>query len=207
MKEKCIFCKISNGADEEYNRHVLDTENFFVIAGRGQFCKGYLLICPRRHVYNLGCLSEKEWKELSRVKQILKNKIKQTFGVMPVFFEHGDLDEQNRGGSCIDHAHLHVVPLELKQIPEFLKKFDLYRYNNSDLAKVNLDREKAYFYIETSTGEVAIIYSQFLPCQFGRQLLVKEFGLDIDWDWRKKEDREEMLETIKLYSDIAKKGA
>lgn len=47
MTEDCIFCEIEDGnrVKDDYNRHIIDTQHFFVVAGRGQICDGYMIIC------------------------------------------------------------------------------------------------------------------------------------------------------------------
>lgn len=200
--DECIFCKIGEKPELESDKHILDTANFFVIAGRGQFCEGYQIICARKHRCNFGELTNHEYDEVCIIKKKLEEKIRRIYNCSPVFFEHGDLDLYHRGGSSISHAHLHVVPLEVNYIPDYLLKIGGKVFEDDVSARCYLKHHKPYFYFQNSAGEICIVNSSILPCQFGRQLLVNELALNVDWDWRKATDFKRMIETIKLFRGV-----
>lgn len=198
MTEDCIFCEIEDGnrVKGDYNRHIIDTQHFFVVAGRGQICDGYMIICARKHLFNMSLLEEEEWAELMRLKSRIRRMVKEIYGCDPLFFEHGDADCTNRGGSCISHAHIHVVPLTLKKVPQMLHKFSLFYFDSPDEWKHFAVLHSPYFTLELSDGKIIMIHETNLPCQFGRQLLVTELGLPVEWDWRKGLDAGRMRRTI-----------
>lgn len=201
MMEECIFCSINERTDslEDHNTHIMDTPHFYVVAGRGQICEGYIIICARKHIFNMALLRQEEWMELRLLKKDIVKMVKEIYHCNPVFFEHGDADCQNRGGSCISHAHIHVVPLTLTKAPEMLYKFHLYHFEEADEWKNFASTHSPYFYLELSNGHIYMLNEANLPCQFGRQLLVKEMELPVNWDWRAVSDEGKMKETIAQY--------
>lgn len=207
MTEDCIFCEIEDGdkIKEEYNRHIIDTQHFFVVAGRGQICDGYMIICARRHLFNMSLLEEKEWADLLQLKCRIRQMAKKIYGCDPLFFEHGDADCTNRGGSCISHAHIHVVPLSLVKVPQMLCKFSAFYFDSADEWKCFASLHSPYFTLELSDGKIIMIHETNLPCQFGRQLLVTEMNLSVEWDWRRVLDVDKMKKTIAECSDQREK--
>lgn len=198
MTKKCVFCEIegSNHIEDVYNSHIIDTPNFYVVAGRGQICEGYMIICARQHIFNMSLLGGEEWEELLKLKKRIVQLVKAIYKCTPLFFEHGDADCNNRGGSCISHAHIHVVPLTLLKVPEMLHKFRLYHFRSIYKWKDYAVKHSPYFYLELSNGQITMIQERNLPCQFGRQLLVSEMALPVNWDWRNTLDEDKMMRTI-----------
>jgi Diadenosine tetraphosphate (Ap4A) hydrolase and other HIT family hydrolases len=198
MSNECIFCEIENSTQiqNDYNTHIIDTPHFYVVAGRGQICEGYMIICARQHIYNMSLLSKEKWEELLYLKKKISKMTEAIYKCRPLFFEHGDADCHNRGGSCISHAHIHVVPLALAKEPEMLHKFPLYCFDDPNKWKDFAISHSPYFYLELANGKIFMINETNLPCQFGRQLLVLELKLPVNWDWRSTTDEDKMRETI-----------
>lgn len=100
--ETCIFCKIVN-ADvndiPEYDRPFIYNEYFFAIPALGQFIEGYILICPRKHIKNLGLLNSEESQYYNEIKQQIHDLLLEEYDRPPVFFEHGSASYNMRGGA------------------------------------------------------------------------------------------------------------
>lgn len=203
MNSACILCNICcNEQNLEYDKHIIDTENFFVLAAMGQMCEGYLLICCREHINNMTLLNPAQWDELKMLKERIRRLVFNTYKHQAVMFEHGDASNTIKGGSCITHAHIHVVPVSINSHPEFLNQFELEFFSEYDDFK-NAYRGKApYFYLELSNRQIIAFQEYGLPCQFGRQLIHKESGLKEHWDWRINPTKEKMLLTIAKYNEV-----
>ncbi len=199
----CVFCDINSPNSDistlSHNRRILDVPSFYAVAARGQLCRGYSLICSKRHLHNMALHTDQQWEELSEVKNRFRSAASALYGCQPLFFEHGDACNGTRGGSCISHAHLHVVPLPLYSAPSMLIKHNAIHFSDEFTAHQYLRENSPYFYLELSNKEIYVLNSDFLPCQFGRQLVCYEFGLLSHWDWRKKLDSEQMIQTIEDY--------
>lgn len=199
----CVFCEIGTPNSElsllPHNEHIIDTNSFYAIAGRGQICNGYAIICTRKHMYNTSLLEEKQLQELSTLKKVFRALSFNLYGCQPVFFEHGDANDCTRGGSCISHAHLHVLPMPLYRVPQILLNNSAVHFSDEVSAYRYMKKNSPYFLLELSNENIYVLKSRFLPCQFGRQLLCKELNLDSNWDWRTELDGDKMIHTINDY--------
>jgi len=103
-------CELGAIVDEDPSRVVWETENFFVAPTIGPIgIDGYVLVISKEHNRGVGDIDEEDRKELETVLARTKAVVSETYGT-PFVFEHGPRVCQYRGGSCLDHAHLHVVP-------------------------------------------------------------------------------------------------
>jgi len=198
----CVFCEIASGfSNNSCDLPILTTPSFFVIAGRGQICSGYLIICSKDHKANMATGSGNKWAELSVLKSLLRILVAEIYVCEPWFFEHGDYSCDKTAGSCIKHAHIHMLPLPLNRLPQFMLKFELTSFIDgcSIESKNKLKSMAPYFYLELSDKRSFAVNAEGFPCQFGRQLAVREFGLEASWDWRNAKDSVEMENCIARY--------
>ena len=200
IEDNCKFCDIvSRKNTETYNSPIIETTSFIVIAGMGQICDGYLNICAKRHVVNLACLGDDESFELKQLKNSVSALAFSAYKIFPWFFEHGDATEWIKGGGCISHAHMHVIPLPLTSLPRFLHKFDMIDLSHNTNYKNQLRTMAPYFFIELADGSKYATTQIGLPCQFGRQLVINEYGIKKKWDWRIYPTIDEMHVCIERY--------
>ena len=131
-----LGAQISRDSDVLYR-----TDNFSVTPALGQIgIEGYLLVCSNEHYIGIGDMADEFDIELEEVLAKTKNVIKNNYSVPLVVFEHGPRCGSNTGGSCIDHAHLHIVPtradllnfmkedgLKLEALASFSKLREIYQ--------------------------------------------------------------------------------
>src|SRR5262245_54753171 len=103
--------------DSPPSRLIFETANFSVISGLGQLVEGYTLIVTKRHFLSMAHLPLYLYEELNYVYNLVKRAIEEKY-VPPIVFEHGPMKQQIRGidfsgggGSCLEHAHLHFMPI------------------------------------------------------------------------------------------------
>lgn len=195
---ECVLCKMQALCDEPWDMPILTTNSFFVIAGKGQLCKGYLIICSKAHLENMSFLSDDQWSELMELKEFLDAVCLKLFGNNPWYFEHGGIREE-QGGNCINHAHMHLITKPLNSIPKYLMK------DKTPIIQIqsreHLESLSPYFYFEFLHKKyVAQIES--IPCQLGRKIIVDHYELNENWDWRVATDTLNMIKCRELYLDF-----
>jgi diadenosine tetraphosphate (Ap4A) HIT family hydrolase len=119
----CSFCAEVAGSGVDNLFHELlgpevgcsylvdETAQFVVVPSVGALVAGYCLILPRRHVSSFGHLDAAAHGELSALIDRARDRLRTAFGGEVVVYEHGAMSPALPGGSCADHAHLHVVPV------------------------------------------------------------------------------------------------
>ena len=136
---------------------------------------GYLLVCPRRHVLSTASLTSDERLDLWACVRTAAEAIFPEFGPQTVF-EHGSCANS---GSCIEHAHLHVIPstrafeLRLEQSLPWTRLKDL-----EDLEEL---AGHEYVLMQNRRGKF-VLPNPGVPSQWIRRMLGNHLGSS-DWDW------------------------
>jgi ATP adenylyltransferase len=207
--EDCIFCKIAysdNVKLPEYDQKIITTGDFFVIPALGQFTEGYVLIFPKAHFLNLGTMNSTLFKRFLAVKEQVSNLLFEEYGFKPVFFEHGPGCAGSRGGSCVDHAHLHALPNKknLTSPPSRVSEhLDGGRIDDMRTVIEYAKTGKSYFFLEYP-GTMFLYDALPIPCQYGRQIFARELGVIDKWDWRRYPYFKETIETGRRLRDRLK---
>ena len=107
--EGCVFCYISQHADEDEALHVLHRdEHCFVVMNRYPYTPGHFMIIPHLHTDKLEELPSETWLHMSALAQKGVRLLKEGFGA------HGVNIGMNLGASAgagiAEHIHLHLVP-------------------------------------------------------------------------------------------------
>jgi hypothetical protein len=104
-----------------------------------------------------------------------------------IIFEHGPIQERSLVGCGVDHAHIHIVPvnLMLPQINEFCDfsvQWD--KVDSIHSASIYTDENKAYLYFQDSNRNSYIGTSEKIPSQFFRRIIAKMIGKPEMFDWK-----------------------
>ena len=180
------------------SRIVISTENFVVMPTVGCFVEGYLLIVTKKHYYSFAEVPPEMMEELekliARVKEVLRN----LYGQEVVCFEHGGAACSISMGSCIDHAHFHLLPYS-GSLTEEIKPFALNGKRIEDLS--NLRQYGAsntpYLFWQDTDDSMNVVDSGFVPSQFFRRVIAAHYDIPNKWDWRQYPFIDNMEKTIK----------
>ena len=177
-------------------RLLYETDDFAVIVGLGQIVEGYLLILPKRHYFSMAFLSEELLQKLEELKIDTRKKMKSVYGDV-VFFEHGATSGSNGAGRCVDHAHLHVLPLQINienKLANDLNGEEMMSYSNG--LRLRAENDQPYLYYENQHGKKFIFDVYNLKSQYLRKVIALELGLKERWDWGVWWGEKEMLNTL-----------
>jgi ATP adenylyltransferase len=127
----CVFCDEATGAiaaDESLLVVLGDTA--LALLNKYPYSSGHLMVAPRRHVGELGKLTDEEALEVHRLAVAAIDTLNRVYG--PGGFNLGWNLGQTAGAGIADHVHQHVVPrwsgdtnfmpvlADVKVIPEHL---------------------------------------------------------------------------------------
>ena len=205
---KCFFCgngrfsvnkKIGlNGA----NWVVYEDENVFVTPDVSPVLKGHFLIVSKEHINSFGNGNKEVFLSLQKAKEILVEKV---YGQEQVlFFEHGAVISHMAGG-CIDHAHLHAIPLEKAiDVDAYIDKYKLL-----ETPKLKMTYETVHRFAEEGRPYIAYGYNKNnmwirsanrLPTQFFRLLVSDYYPGEYNWKIACKSEHSKELfkETMEL---------
>jgi diadenosine tetraphosphate (Ap4A) HIT family hydrolase len=195
----CLFCSIqeipnpSNPEDEIID----ESENFYAKAALGHFVFGYTLIISKEHYPSFAYVPEELFPELEAFRDYVLGKLhdicQRTISIM----EHGAMSRCQRGGSCIDHAHLHLVPLAADLYPKLRERFSFAELKSIRDVRRFKDTQSSYLYYQREGFRShGAKLSQDVPSQTLRRIACEALGTPELWDWRDKPLRD-VLERFK----------
>jgi len=129
---------------------------------------------------------------LERVKKVLQSVYSKSF-----FFEHGDVCHEKKAGSCIDHAHIHAIPVESSILKHLSHSFSPYEIKAFVDIKKQYRKKTPYFFLEQPGGRRYVFeITRQVPSQFVRRFIAQEMGIYDHWDWSVFPEFENIKKTI-----------
>lgn len=169
---------------EPYSRLIFRTSVVDVLAGLGSMIPGYVLLLPRRHVRSMGELTVPEITHVFDVAWRMRDRIAEVFGGEVVLIEHGSSGPyRSASGACIDHAHIHLFPLNPGTDPgQFMIPNSHPVYGITELSAIAQLGKNYYFCaFDRFTGYVAV--EPRLKSQQARRIWAEALGMRDEWDW------------------------
>jgi len=199
----CVFCNINKiRNDSEFDEILHETSNFVIIPSKGCFITGYILIISKRHVNSMLLLNQEEKNELLNLIEMIQMKLKKDFDFFPLLFEHGDsLIHSDFSANSVYHAHVHLVPYQLKDNTFFekikmveMKSLDFYMAQSGEMPYLMFinNQQKVFFKYLTEKTE----------SQLFRKMIATDANLNDLWNWREYDFLQNLLNTKKIYKRI-----
>lgn len=200
----CFLCRASTGATDIpwVDRPLwLDPRFGVVVPGLGGLSAGYLLLAPLEHHTSLGMATSRHRADergfpyfVDDVLSFLEARLGRL-----TFWEHGGTDNPNtRRSACVEHAHLHIVPGQLKlPLPP-----DHVGYSGIDEALTVLANRSG------ETDSYLLMGYTSGPCFVGRDVRISQYyrrewarllGRVDNWDYLLAEDPALTKETIEWF--------
>lgn len=207
--ESCRFCDLITNhvlADKQkltpiYDTIIYETSNFFVTPALGSLVPGYIMIISRKHIPSMAYVSENEMDELLGIVKHFRDLITKKFNVSPILFEHGSaIDCFNKAANSIDHAHLHIVPINMKKESEIIQNSHAFKIPCFEA--VTSFRDEPYFLYINENNQHYLSHDIVLPSQYMRKWIAKEIGNSLEWDWRQFEFTNNVMETVSKMNDV-----
>ncbi len=167
------------------SRIIWETENFIVTPTIGSLVEGYVIIVTKKHYLSMGHIPSKNYEEFHWVVSEVQTTLQSVYQNSCVLFEHGPCSNSNTGGSCVNHAHLHIVPLGF----DLIRHIKLRNYESDDYplsARCLLELGKPYIYLQQNIGNKknsVLADATNLPSQYFRRIIAEQIGKPDEWDW------------------------
>jgi diadenosine tetraphosphate (Ap4A) HIT family hydrolase len=162
---------------------ILETEHFLLLPDISPIVQGHILLISKDHLSCFAQLPICMLKEFRDVRDQAVSLIAATYSE-PLLFEHGSSTDTRYSGVCVQHAHIHVIPVRApveEWLEEFgeLVPFDLFTsYNRHDLPE-------DYLWYRNQIGSEYLVskFSDPVPCQFIRRALARHLAISA-WNWK-----------------------
>jgi diadenosine tetraphosphate (Ap4A) HIT family hydrolase len=209
IDKKCCFCReihektIDQKIVDNYevrNRIIFEDEIFVILPTVSPLVKNHLLVLPKGHLNTMKQLSGHE-------KDILFTLVKKI--LMPLdcdyfIFEHGAFP--GNGNTCgVDHAHLHVLPLQKEISNKAIKRLlEQFLVENTMPFNEILDNniEAPYLLFANDVEHVYCAVNSEFPSQTIRKILGDILNI-ANPDWKEYTNPKYFIETIREAQRIA----
>jgi ATP adenylyltransferase len=181
------------------SRVLSEGRHWLLVPTIGPLAPGHLMLVPRSHYYSVLSCPEEVLHEGRALLEECASKLRAIYGRDVVVFEHGATPGQEKVcGSCIEHAHLHVVPGPSSFVSAALGAFDGWR-SGASLAELRSEVTSHPYMLVGQLSRGAFYARRCLepvPSQILRRILARELGDDDKWDWRRQANEAVFVRTI-----------
>lgn len=164
-----------------------ETDDFVVIPGVGSVCDGYVIISPKAHVLSFGHLDASLDDQFQVVFGEVEHELSERYRQRVIAFEHGAESFRNRGGSCTDHAHMHVFPADprLDLVSAIRADFELRPASRflPEMREQVAQRRRPYLWLRGADGDMWVCDAPKALSQYIRRVIVSQLGRPGEWDW------------------------
>lgn len=165
---------------------VLETADFVAFPSIGALNPGHVIVCPRVHSRRLADLSAKEMVGFESIRRAMRADLERVFGGVVHQFEHGSNRSGTRVPCTVEHAHLHMIPVDRRisiSLPESL----IWSQVVGPFADLETAvGESEYLYYETPDGRAwaAVASIDKIESQLLRRTFAEALGSGGTWNWR-----------------------
>jgi diadenosine tetraphosphate (Ap4A) HIT family hydrolase len=189
----CFLC----GETLDKTREVLSIDGFRILTDIAPLTEGHLLIAPPCHIRSLSKLTKDQLTIVVFLKNLCKIIIKEIYKKNIIFLEHGMSSNCSVSACGIEHAHLHVVPVEsneiifgisytqflIKNIPNLSQPSISILKDYADILCVHSSQK--YLFTEDVNGKKTILLSDsHFPSQILRKYLCCHLEMELEYDWQ-----------------------
>lgn len=179
-----------------FDQPVAESTSFLAVPSLGALVPGWLLLVPKNESACLAHLTPSQALELKVFAARLTEKVGSIYGPV-VQFEHGATSSGSATGCGVDHAHLHLVPIDHNafkaSVAEEGRKLDL-RWFAGDLPTQASDELDYLWY---SVGlETRFAYPAHPVSQFFRRCVARALGVPDVWNYREYPQHDVVKSTI-----------
>lgn len=175
---------IDTGLKDGYSRLIRRTSVVDVLAGLGAVIPGYVLLLPRRHVRSVGELNASEMLHIFDEAWKMADRITKVFGGSVIVVEHGSSGhEHGPSGACIDHAHMHLFPLDAGTDPALFNLPGSRPVEGLSELSILARTGKNYYYCASSCAKGYLAAEPRPVSQQARRIWAQAVGRRDEWDW------------------------
>ena len=158
--------------------------HFQVMLPIGPFCEGHLLIVSKEHALSFGHLGRDVLSELTGLIDEISNFLKKHYYVNRIiFFEHGPYSFAKRGSSCLDHAHMNIMPIaDTFHLIEHASIHFSFKPVKLDQLNMFVKKKTPYLFFCCPIEGSFAAEVPFGESQFFRKLLLTTTN-EKNWDW------------------------
>jgi diadenosine tetraphosphate (Ap4A) HIT family hydrolase len=184
----CSLChKISASSAQFWNVPLFESSSLTVVPSVGALVEGWLLIVPKTHAISSGALPKHLARDLYTMTRFVYESVSFIYGTACIF-EHGAVARGRAVGCGVDHAHVHVAPVECDLVAAVspLSPTEV-RWRDADMVESCREAFEAgddYLYVEQALSQGKIAQGPLFGSQLFRRAIAANAGVEEQFNWR-----------------------
>ena len=160
---------------------ILESEHFVLVRDISPLVPGHVLLLTKDHYCSFAQLPCSMLSEFQNVMDCSISYIVDNY-VAPLLFEHGSSETAPSGGACIEHAHIHLLPVSAP-VEEWLEEVG--DVTPGSLVGRQPDVSENYLWYRKQDGSEYFVrrFHQPIPSQFIRRVLADHLNIS-EWNWK-----------------------
>jgi ATP adenylyltransferase len=198
----CRLCSDLANPNETWNAPLFESPHFVGLPSLGALIEGWLLLIPKEHFLCMGALPDALAPEMRDLKRKMCLVLERMYGPVCVF-EHGPSRTSVRVGCGVDHAHLHVAPINFDlhaTVTPFLPPDVTWSDAGLEQCAAAFCQGKDYLYLEQPLGRGRIATHGGFGSQLFRRAIAVQIGEPDHFNWREYPILPNVFATIKKVS-------
>jgi len=194
----CKLCSDLESRTLPWNQPLFESPNFVALPSLGALVEGWLLLIPKRHFISFGAIPSSMHPEINEFKRYLCTMLRQHYGTVAVF-EHGPSMVNRTVGCGVDHAHLHLVPLQFDLATEvfpFLPDSITWSGAGIEGCQDAYIRSEDYLYLEQPIGSGRLATHDEFGSQLFRKAIATRLGVHDQYNWHEHTQLATVMATI-----------
>jgi diadenosine tetraphosphate (Ap4A) HIT family hydrolase len=190
---KCIICDVLEGRDDTparsfITRTELPSEilasgaGFAAVADVAPLAPGHILLVTKRHILAMNRLTATALGDLNVMRLHCVIGLRSLYSLPVVAFEHGLCRREIRSACGINHAHLHVVPIDTALEKAFREDFEVVKLKHVGEIREVTKQKNEYLLLMTVPDKVLIAFPQRATSQYFRKAISNLTGREF-WNW------------------------
>jgi len=190
---RCVLCNEVSGQHAlstllsiplPVHRVLIEDEDFLVLRDICPLIPGHYLLISREHLCSFGDLPATKHKTFSQFKLYAADMIGRRFA-RPILFEHGSRIGSMAAGACVEHAHIHLIPVSGAPVTLWMEEFGDVKTCTDPAAPSSVVSSEDYLFYEDDQGVGSIVLnpSPRVPHQFIRRQMGQHLDIP-DWNWK-----------------------
>jgi diadenosine tetraphosphate (Ap4A) HIT family hydrolase len=160
---------------------VLQSEHFLVLGDISPLVPGHSLMLTKNHYCSFGQVPGSMLSEFLSLREQSISCLASNYAA-PLLFEHGSSTTAPGGGACIEHAHIHLLPVDAP-VEEWLAEVGKVTPGSVMGRKPALSENYLWCRKQDGSEYYVTDFDQAIPSQFIRQALADHFNIP-EWNWK-----------------------
>lgn len=177
-----------------------------VVPTLGSIIPGWLLVVPRQEALAIGHFAPRHRQELLNLARIISGDVR-VFGSRTFILEHGPARVSSIMGCGVDHAHLHVVPMDRDLLTPVLADESVdWTATDAHDPWVKCQQNREYLLVCTDDG-CYVGFPRQAQSQYFRKKIAQLQGVPDSWDYREWPCHGNAQRTIEHFSRVQQLAA